>query len=73
MRKTESRKLARMSAHADRSEGGSPTPTNENLPKPYLKADGTLVIPMTSDPKYHYWKKGGQSVYKTREELQSEG
>ena len=57
-----------MSAHADKS-GDSPTPTNENLPRPYLKADGTLVIPMLSDPKYHYWKKGAQSVYKTLEEL----
>jgi len=60
-----------MSAHVDRSEGGSPspTPTNQKLPKPYLKADGTLVIPMLCDPKYHYWKKGGQSLYKTLEEL----
>ena len=60
---------ARMGAHTDRSGETSPTPTNENLTKPYLKADGTLVIPMMGDPKYHYWKKGGQSVYTTLEEL----
>ena len=59
----------RMSAHADKS-GDSPTPLNQNLPKPYLKPCGTLVIPMAGDPKYHYWKQGGQSVYKTLEELQ---
>ena len=61
--------IGRMSAHADRSGEASPTPTDENLPKPYFKADGTLVIPMMCDPKYHYWKKGGQAVCQTREEL----
>jgi hypothetical protein len=59
---------ARMSAPADKS-GDSPTPLNQNLPKPYFKPDGTLVIPMAGDPKYHWWKNGGQSVYQTREEL----
>lgn len=58
-----------MSAHADKSGEAATNPTNENLAKPYLKPCGTLVIPMTGDPKYHYWKKGGQSVYKTLEEL----
>ena len=37
---------------------------------PYLKPDGTLVIPFASDPKYHYWN-GGQSGQKTRESLRA--
>jgi hypothetical protein len=61
----------RMSAHADRAEGDPNTPTNENRPKPYLTAAGDLVSPMLSEPKYHYWKPGGQKVRKTMEELQS--
>jgi hypothetical protein len=36
--------------------------------EPYFTADGTLVIPFDSDPKYHWWKDG-QSVKQTREEL----
>jgi hypothetical protein len=47
-------------------------PTNDTPPKPYLKADGTLVIPSNSDPKYHWWKPGGQKVEKTMAELRAE-
>ena len=36
-------------------------------PLPYITADGTLVIPYTSDPKYHWWRDG-QSVDQTRAE-----
>ena len=57
--------LACMSAALDKSQ----TPPPNELPKPYLKADGTLVIPSNSDPKYHWWKKGGQKVNKTVAEL----
>lgn len=60
----------RMSAHQDKSEVTT-APRNENLPKPYLKADGTLVIPMLANAKYHWWKQGGQPVRKTMVELQS--
>lgn len=53
-----------------------PTPTpppvaQAELPKPYFTAAGTLVIPFGSDPKYHYWKQGGQKLDKTREELRA--
>lgn len=61
-----------MSASLDKSLPATP-PSNEQLPKPYLKADGTLVIPVNSDPKYHYWKKGGQKVEKTINELRNTG
>jgi len=60
-----------MSASLDKSQTPSVQPA-EQLPKPYLKADGTLVIPVNSDPKYHYWKKGGQKVGKTIDELRSQ-
>lgn len=58
-----------MSASLDKSPPPA-APSTDPLPKPYLKADGTLVIPTNSDPKYHYWKKGGQKVEKTVKELQ---
>jgi len=63
----------RMSAHADKLDASAnpADPASVNLPKPYLKADGTLVIPMLSDPKYHWWKKGGQAVGKTVQELKA--
>ena len=60
-----------MSASLDKSQSTA-VPPNDPLPKPYLKADGTLVIPVNSDPKYHYWKKGGQKVEKTITELQGQ-
>ena len=43
-------------------------PAQEFPSKPYLKPDGTLVIPYDCDPKYQYWK-GGQTVLRTLEEL----
>lgn len=36
--------------------------------KPYLDAEGDLVIPWNSDPKYHWWN-GGQSISETLREL----
>lgn len=38
--------------------------------KPYLKSDGTLVIPSKSDPKYQWWA-GGQSIAETLAELEA--
>ncbi len=38
--------------------------------KPYFDLDGSLVIPFTSDPRFHYWN-GGQSIEKTEEEVRS--
>ena len=37
-------------------------------PKPYLDAQGVLVIPFNSDPRYHWWA-GGQHVLETLREL----
>lgn len=37
--------------------------------KPYISAFNTLVIPWNSAPRYHYWKKGGQSLCDTLKEL----
>ena len=37
--------------------------------KPYITNFGVLVIPFNSDPRYHYWRKGGQSICRTLQEL----
>lgn len=37
---------------------------------PHLLADGTLVIPFRSAPRFHWWK-GGQSISQTRLEAQN--
>lgn len=50
------------------AEGATPQPPLRR--KPYLTADGTLVIPFDSDPKYHWWK-GGQSVKDTLAEIKA--
>ena len=48
----------------------SDSPPLANKPRePHLSPDGTLVIPFASDPKYHWWKPGGQSVEQTRAEV----
>lgn len=38
--------------------------------EPYIK-DGELVIPFDSDPRFHYWKKCGQSIFDTLRELKA--
>jgi len=40
--------------------------------KPFLKSDGTLIVPHDSDPKYHWWA-GGQSIADTLAELATIG
>ena len=42
----------------------------EAMPRPYLEADGSLVIPFGSDSRYHWWK-GGQSVKETEKEVRT--
>ncbi len=37
--------------------------------RPYVTDYDSLVIPWNSDPRYHYWKKGGQSPCQTLKEL----
>ncbi len=37
--------------------------------RPYITDFGVLVIPWNSDPRYHYWKPGGQSLCDTLREL----
>ena len=41
------------------------------LRMPHFRADGTLVIPYDSPERYHWWRKGGQSVQATRSELEA--
>jgi hypothetical protein len=39
------------------------------LARPYVNARGELIIPFECNPKYHYWKPGGQSLAQTLTEL----
>lgn len=43
--------------------------SGKSLRVPFLTPGGTLVIPFDSDPKYHWWKPGGQSVASTCAEV----
>lgn len=36
--------------------------------KPFIDSDGGLVVPFTSDKKYHWWA-GGQSAEETLKEI----
>lgn len=53
---------------------GASKPPKENksisgdINMPRIK-NGVLIIPFTAPDKYHYWKKGGQSILSTLEEL----
>jgi hypothetical protein len=35
---------------------------------PYIDQTGTMIIPFSADPKYHFWN-GGQTILKTLLEL----
>jgi hypothetical protein len=37
--------------------------------RPFITPRGDLSIPFDSDPKYHWWKPGGQSVKQTRADV----
>jgi hypothetical protein len=39
------------------------------LTRPHLNGRDELLIPFNSDPKYHWWKPGGQSIAQTLTEL----
>lgn len=36
--------------------------------RPYLDSEGDLVIPFSSDPRYHWWAKG-QGIEETMKEI----
>lgn len=37
--------------------------------EPYITPEGELVVPFDSDPRFHFWKKCGQSIFDTLREL----
>jgi len=41
---------------------------NDQDKKPYIDANGTIVIPFNIDQKYHFWN-GGQPLSVTMQEL----
>jgi len=44
-------------------------PKGARFRPPYIDNDGDLIVPYDSDPKYHYWKPCGQSIFETLREL----
>lgn len=48
-----------------------PEPQIEYVTKPYIDANGELRIPFNSDPKFHWWKRCGQSLLETLRELKA--
>lgn len=61
-------------ATAEASMPTSETAHNDARPpvrsaRPHLTATGELIIPFDCDPKYHWWKPGGQSLAETLAEL----
>ena len=45
--------------------------TGAKFTEPFITPAGELVIPADSDPRFHYWKKCGQSVFDTLRELKA--
>lgn len=39
--------------------------------EPYITPEGELVVPFDSDPRFHFWKKCGQSIFDTLRELKA--
>ena len=57
---------------AVREAEASPTSNTPSAPsEPYVTSAGCLVIPFTSDPRFHWWN-GGQSILATLAELNGE-
>lgn len=45
------------------------TVQENKITQPYLDYSGTLVIPFSSDRRYHWWN-GGQSIAETLKEIE---
>jgi len=39
--------------------------------EPFITPTGELVVPFDSDPRFHFWKKCGQSIFDTLRELKA--
>jgi hypothetical protein len=48
-----------------------PEPKTVYVTAPYIDSNGNLRIPFDSDPKYHWWKRCGQSLLETLRELKA--
>ena len=47
-------------------------PVPAEVPMPFYTPGGDLSIPFGSDPKYHWWKPGGQSLEQTRADVRNQ-
>jgi hypothetical protein len=52
-------------------EALKPEQQTEYVAQPYIDSNNELRIPFNSDPKYHYWKRCGQSLLETLRELKA--
>ncbi|MBT4876337.1 MAG: hypothetical protein HOJ48_01175 [Desulfobacula sp.] len=43
---------------------------NQAYSPPYIKENGTLVIPADAHPKHKYWEPTGQSIRQTLQEME---
>ena len=48
-----------------------PTQHTETVVPPYIDANGRLVVPLNSDPRFWWWKGGGQSLLETLREIKA--
>ena len=54
--------------HQEQLETGVPS-VPKKVRLPYLTESGDLVIPFNSPERFHWWKRKGQSIRRTRSEL----
>lgn len=65
-------KARKIIAEMKEKDGYERNDFNEKSPSPlpFFEADGSLVIPFGSDPRFHWWN-GGQLPSETEEELKA--
>jgi len=72
----QARELQRKAEKAELGKGTSTMRIPDRCPAeackaPFINRYGDLIIPMDGDPKYHWWRRGGQSVLDTLLELRA--
>jgi hypothetical protein len=52
-------------------ESTRPEQQTEYVTNPYIDSNGELIVPFNSDPRFHWWKRCGQSLLETLRELKA--
>lgn len=65
-------KARKIIAEMKKDDGYELNELNEKSPSPlpFFEADGSLVLPFNSDPRFHYWN-GGQGIAETEREVKA--